>query len=142
IRDIKFPEVELNAVPPDNVVVQVPCKESTTAKWCLRCYNVMCKKHCEDCGLEWGTRTLRCLQFGYRPADVRHTCLLLESKSTERMKGDKNKDGVASMAFECRVCESRNHDLAHSVNLDLHNTRPDPIPEWSNDERNRRHIMY
>ncbi|GMS82294.1 hypothetical protein PENTCL1PPCAC_4469, partial [Pristionchus entomophagus] len=122
-----FQDVTLSAVPLEYTTIQVPCGESWTAKWCLRCHNSYCRKHCEDCGLEWGTRTLRCNQFGYRPADVRHTCLLLESKATERMMGDEKGSTWASMAFECRVCEERILEYSHSANPNLINTLPDPI---------------
>ncbi|GMR34564.1 hypothetical protein PMAYCL1PPCAC_04759, partial [Pristionchus mayeri] len=47
IQGFKFPKVEMNALPVSAVQgIHVPCKESATAQWCLRCYTILCKKHC------------------------------------------------------------------------------------------------
>ncbi|GMT12808.1 hypothetical protein PFISCL1PPCAC_4105, partial [Pristionchus fissidentatus] len=126
-----YPEPTVESTPFDQTTIEVECAASWVANWCLNCHNIYCKKHCEDCGLEWGTMTTRCYQYGYRPADVLHTCLLLEAKATERMMGDKTGSTWESMAAECRKCEARIHEYSHEVNLDLINYRPDPIPEFS-----------
>ncbi|KAF8361153.1 hypothetical protein PRIPAC_88076 [Pristionchus pacificus] len=142
IIPLPYPQATLARLPFEHTTIQVPCKESWTANWCYRCHNAFCRKHCEDCGLEWGTRTVRCDQYGYHLSDVRHTCLLLESKATERMPGGEKGATWESMAFECRKCEGRLLDYSHEANPELVNAKPDPIPKFSNAETTRQHIMY